>query len=70
MRKITIKRKTAETDINLSLNLDGSGNYKIKTTIPFIDHMLSLFSKHSLINLEIKATGDTEVDHHHLVEDL
>ena len=70
MRKTNIKRKTAETDINLSLNLDGSGNYKIKTTIPFIDHMLSLFSKHSLINLEIKATGDTEVDHHHLVEDL
>lgn len=70
MRKTTIKRKTAETDINLSLNLDGRGNYKIKTTIPFIDHMLSLFSKHSLIDLTIKAGGDTEVDNHHLIEDL
>lgn len=70
MRKARIKRKTAETDIKLSLNLDGNGNYKIKTTIPFIDHMLSLFSKHSLINLEIKASGDTDVDYHHLVEDL
>ncbi|MDO8733747.1 MAG: imidazoleglycerol-phosphate dehydratase HisB [Elusimicrobiota bacterium] len=70
MRKTSIKRKTAETNIELSLNLDGNGNYKIKTTIPFIDHMLSLFSKHSLINLEIKANGDTEVDNHHLVEDL
>ncbi|OGS47385.1 MAG: imidazoleglycerol-phosphate dehydratase [Elusimicrobia bacterium RIFOXYD2_FULL_34_15] len=70
MRKADIKRKTAETDIKLSLNLDGSGRYKIKTTIPFIDHMLSLFSKHSLINLEISAKGDTEVDYHHLVEDL
>jgi len=70
VRKARIKRKTAETDIKLSLNLDGNGNYKIKTTIPFIDHMLSLFSKHSLINLEIKASGDTDVDYHHLVEDL
>jgi len=70
VRKADIKRKTAETDIKLSLNLDGSGRYKIKTTIPFIDHMLSLFSKHSLINLEISAKGDTEVDYHHLVEDL
>ncbi|MBI5574701.1 MAG: imidazoleglycerol-phosphate dehydratase HisB [Elusimicrobia bacterium] len=70
MRKARIERKTAETDIKLSLNLDGSGNYKIKTTIPFIDHMFSLFSKHSLVDLEIKASGDTEVDNHHLVEDL
>lgn len=70
MRKSIIKRKTAETDIKLSLCLDGCGKYKIKTTIPFIDHMLSLFSKHSLIDLEIKARGDTKVDYHHLVEDL
>jgi len=70
LRKTSIKRKTAETDIKLSLNLDGNGNYKIKTTVPFIDHMLSLFSKHSMIVLEIKASGDTEVDYHHLVEDL
>ncbi|HAX62124.1 MAG TPA: imidazoleglycerol-phosphate dehydratase HisB [Elusimicrobia bacterium] len=70
MRKVNIKRKTTETDIKLSLNLDGKGNYKIKTTIPFMDHMLSLFSKHSLIDLEIQATGDTKIDNHHLVEDL
>ena len=70
MRKSKIKRKTTETNIDLSLNLDGNGKYKIKTTIPFIDHMLSLFSKHSLIDLTIKAGGDTEVDNHHLIEDL
>ncbi len=70
MRKIKLSRKTAETDITLSLNLDGSGKYKIATTIPFLDHMLSLFSKHSYIDLEIKATGDTDVDFHHLTEDL
>ncbi|PIU84167.1 MAG: imidazoleglycerol-phosphate dehydratase HisB [Elusimicrobia bacterium CG06_land_8_20_14_3_00_38_11] len=70
MRDAKIKRKTTETNIQLSLNLDGCGRYKIKTTIPFMDHMLSLFSKHSLIDLEIKANGDTEVDNHHLVEDL
>ena len=70
MRKAKIKRKTAETNIELSLNLDGCGKYKIETTIPFVDHMLSLFSKHSLIDLGIKAKGDTEIDNHHLVEDL
>ncbi|MFH1540734.1 MAG: imidazoleglycerol-phosphate dehydratase HisB [Elusimicrobiota bacterium] len=70
MRKSKIKRKTAETDIELSLNLDGYGKYRIKTTIPFIDHMLSLFSKHSLVDLDVKAYGDTNVDNHHLVEDL
>ncbi|MBN1385276.1 MAG: imidazoleglycerol-phosphate dehydratase HisB [Elusimicrobia bacterium] len=70
MRKAEIKRKTAETNIKLSLNLDGKGRYKLDTSIPFIDHMLSLFSKHALIDLNIKARGDTEVDNHHLVEDL
>ena len=70
MRKTTIKRKTAETNIELSLNLDGRGKYRIDTTIPFVNHMLSLFSKHSLIDMEIKATGDTDIDNHHLVEDL
>ncbi|MDD5686956.1 MAG: imidazoleglycerol-phosphate dehydratase HisB [Elusimicrobia bacterium] len=70
MRKTKIKRKTSETNIELSLNLDGSGKYKINTTIPFIDHMLALFSKHSAIDLNIKAKGDIEVDYHHLVEDL
>ncbi|OQA92659.1 MAG: Imidazoleglycerol-phosphate dehydratase [Elusimicrobia bacterium ADurb.Bin231] len=70
MRKSKINRITAETDIKLSLNLDGTGRYKILTTIPFLDHMLSLFAKHSYIDLEIKAKGDTHIDDHHLTEDL
>jgi len=70
VRKAKVARKTAETDIKLAVNLDGAGRYKISTTIPFLDHMLSLFSKHSGIDLEIKAKGDTEVDCHHLTEDL
>lgn len=63
-------RVTKETDIDLSVNLDGQGRYKVKTTIPFLDHMLELFSKHSLIDLTVKASGDTHIDHHHLVEDV
>jgi len=70
VRKAKIIRKTSETDIELSLNLDGNGKYNVKTTIPFIDHMLSLFSKHSLVDLKVIAKGDTEVDNHHLIEDL
>ena len=57
-----ISRKTAETEIYLKLNLDGSGNYKINTGIAFLDHMLSLFAKHGFFDLEINATGDIEVD--------
>jgi len=72
MKKRTsiIKRQTKETKIDLQLNLDGRGNYKISTTLPFLDHMLELFSKHSLVDLKIKASGDTQVDAHHLVEDI
>lgn len=70
MRKAKLARKTAETDIKLTLNLDGSGKYGISTTIPFLDHMLSLFSKHSYVDLGIKAKGDTDVDFHHLTEDI
>jgi imidazoleglycerol-phosphate dehydratase len=69
-RKSRITRKTKETDVKLSLNLDGRGNYKINTSIPFVDHMLSLMSKHSHIDLNIEAKGDTEVDYHHLMEDI
>lgn len=69
-RRATIKRITAETRIIVSLNLDGRGKADIKTTIPFMDHMLSLFSKHSLTDLKISASGDTHIDEHHLVEDL
>jgi imidazoleglycerol-phosphate dehydratase len=69
-RKSKIKRKTQETDIILDLNLDGKGNYDISTSIPFLDHMLSLFAKHGLFDLKIKAKGDVAVDYHHTVEDV
>ncbi|MCR3761708.1 imidazoleglycerol-phosphate dehydratase HisB [Clostridium felsineum] len=65
-----IKRKTAETDIMVELNLDGEGKYEIDTGIGFFDHMLSLFSKHALIDLKVKAVGDLIVDSHHTVEDV
>ena len=70
MRKSKVERKTKETDISLSMNLDGKGQYRVNTSIPFLDHMLSLFSFHSRIDLDIKATGDIEIDYHHLMEDL
>ncbi|OGP64888.1 MAG: imidazoleglycerol-phosphate dehydratase [Deltaproteobacteria bacterium RBG_16_42_7] len=69
-REAQIIRKTKETDITVSLNLDGQGVYDIKTSIPFLDHMLSLFAKHGLIDLKIKAKGDIEIDYHHTVEDI
>ncbi len=70
MRKSTIKRNTRETQIRMDLNLDGRGRYRIATPIPFLDHMLSVMAKHGLLDLDIKAKGDTEVDYHHTVEDL
>jgi len=69
-RKTQVVRKTKETDITLLLNLDGKGIYDIKTSIPFLDHMLSLFAKHGLFDLKIKAKGDIEIDYHHTVEDI
>ena len=68
-RKAEINRKTSESSISLKLNLDGSGTSDIDTTVPFLDHMLTAFSKHSLIDLQIKATGDTDIDIHHTAED-
>lgn len=62
-------RKTAETDIKLELSLDGSGSSEIQTGVPFFDHMLTLFAKHGLFDLKVKAKGDIEVDFHHTVED-
>ncbi len=62
-------RKTAETDIELSISLDGSGDSRIDTGIPFFDHMLTLFSKHGLFDLDVKVDGDIEVDYHHTIED-
>lgn len=70
MRKATIKRKTSETDIALSLNIDGTGKYRVKTPIPFFNHMLEAFARHGLFDLDIRASGDVEVDDHHLVEDV
>jgi imidazoleglycerol-phosphate dehydratase len=69
-RQATRSRKTAETAIDLKLDLDGSGVSLIRTGIPFFDHMLVLFSKHGLFDLELKADGDIEVDFHHTVEDV
>jgi imidazoleglycerol-phosphate dehydratase len=65
-----IHRKTKETDIRLKLELDGKGTGRIDTGIPFMDHMLGLLAAHGFFDLEITATGDTEVDNHHTVEDL
>ena len=65
-----IDRKTNETNISLSLNLDGKGKRSVSTGIGFFDHMLDLLAKHALFDLEIKATGDTNVDFHHTVEDV
>ena len=69
-RTSNIDRKTSETRISLSLNLDGEGKRSVSTGIGFLDHMLDLFAKHALFDLEIKAEGDTNVDFHHTVEDV
>jgi len=68
-RTSTRSRSTAETKIDLSINLDGEGTSKVATGIGFFDHMLTLFSRHSLIDLDLTADGDLEVDFHHTVED-
>ena len=70
MRKALIERKTKETDIKLTLNLDGKGQYSINTSIPFFDHMLSLMCKHGIFDMNLKAKGDIEIDYHHTVEDI
>lgn len=70
MRKAEIKRKTGETNISLSLNLDGCGKKEIKTGCGFLDHMLTLLAKHGSFDLTVKAKGDVEVDYHHTVEDV
>lgn len=70
MRKATVSRKTKETEITVSIHLDGSGNYEIDTPFPFLTHMLSAFSKHGFFDVDISAKGDIEIDEHHTVEDL
>ncbi len=70
MRKANVTRKTKETSISLGLVLDGKGAYKVDTTVPFLDHMLSLMARHGFMDLKVTARGDTEVDYHHLLEDM
>src|SRR5262245_19714433 len=69
-RVVTKSRKTNETDISVTLNLDGSGQYEIKTGIPFFDHMLAQLARHGEMDLNIAAKGDLEIDGHHTVEDV
>ncbi|MBI4844721.1 MAG: imidazoleglycerol-phosphate dehydratase HisB [Nitrospirae bacterium] len=69
-RRAKVERKTKETNIRASINLDGKGSYKVNTSLPFVDHMLSLMSKHGHLDLTVEAKGDIDVDYHHLVEDL
>ena len=69
-RTAEVKRTTQETDISVSLNVDGAGRTRVKTGLPFLDHMLSSLGKHGLFDLEIKARGDLEVDIHHTNEDV
>lgn len=70
LRKATVKRTTAETDITLTLAIDGGGTSKIATGVPFFDHMLTLFARHGLFDLDISCKGDVDVDYHHTVEDV
>ncbi len=69
MRTATIARKTKETEISVTINLDGTGKYQVSTGIGFLDHMLEQLSRHSLIDLEVTAKGDTHIDFHHTTED-
>ena len=69
-RNANVSRKTSETDIKIKLNLDGTGEYDISTGVNFFNHMLESFSKHSMIDLDIQAKGDIEIDDHHTIEDI
>ena len=69
MRTATIERKTGETEIAVTVNLDGTGRYEVKTGIGFLDHMLEQLSRHSLIDLNVRAEGDLHIDMHHTTED-
>ncbi|WP_298502902.1 imidazoleglycerol-phosphate dehydratase HisB [uncultured Methanobrevibacter sp.] len=69
-RNSIVSRKTSETEIDIKMNLDGSGDYSISTGVNFFNHMLESFSKHSMIDLDIQAKGDIEIDDHHTIEDI
>lgn len=70
MRAAEVRRKTKETDVRVTLNLDGGGRSRIATGLPFLDHMLELFAKHGLFDLDVNCDGDLEIDDHHSVEDI
>ena len=69
-RKADVQRKTNETDIRLSVQLEGEGKYEVSTGVPFLDHMLELFARHGFFDLNVQASGDIAVDDHHTVEDV
>ena len=69
-RTASISRKTNETNIELELNIDGSGESQLETGVPFLTHMLDLFAKHGQFDLKVNAKGDTEIDDHHTTEDI
>jgi imidazoleglycerol-phosphate dehydratase len=69
-RRAEIHRKTKETDVRVVLNIDGNGQSQVSTGLPFLDHMLDLFARHGLFDLEVACTGDLEIDDHHSVEDI
>jgi imidazoleglycerol-phosphate dehydratase len=69
-RKAAIERITKETQIKLALNIDGKGEAKVYTSVPFLDHMLDLFTRHGLFDLQVEAKGDIDIDFHHTVEDI
>jgi imidazoleglycerol-phosphate dehydratase len=70
MRQATVQRRTTETDVSVTIDLDGTGKGRIDTSIPFLDHMLNLLARHGLLDLTILSKGDTHIDDHHLVEDV
>ena len=69
-RKADIHRQTTETDIHLSIQVEGEGKYEVSTGVPFLDHMLELFARHGFFNLSVQASGDIAIDDHHTVEDV
>jgi imidazoleglycerol-phosphate dehydratase len=69
-RKARVERNTQETQVKMTLDLDGAGKYGVKTSVPFLDHMLSLMARHGHFDLKVEAKGDIEVDYHHTVEDV
>lgn len=70
IRRAELTRTTKETDISIEINLDGEGNYSVETGVGFFDHMLTLFAKHGILDLDVKAKGDLYIDCHHTIEDV